>query len=133
MTQQPKLFFLVALPTNRSEKREATREVERILSKLQPIIDGFEKDLFNDNILCRDYGTLYERYLDLFNKTLSTISPNKLRYVAINPYYFKEMFSCEKVDMKDLDSTKTSKLLALTREKIRNFTFRHCYKNIEKQ
>lgn len=121
MTQQPKLFFLVALPTNRSEKREATREVERILSKLQPIVDGFEKDLFDDSISCIDYNTLYEHYLDLFNKTLNTISPNKLRYVAINPYYFKEMFSCEKVDMEDLGSTKISKLLVLTREKIRNF------------
>lgn len=127
MTQQPKLFLLVALPANRKEKREATREVERVLSKLQPVLDSFEKELFKKDNEDFDFKTIFNYYNDLFNAKIQTIAPNSLKYIAINPYYFKQMFTDNKVDMNDLQKeTKTSNFLSLTREIIRKFTFRHC-------
>ena len=72
------------LVNNRSDRRIADKEFQRIFETVNTIESNFYDELFNSEF---DYDTCYEFYLKLYNDFQIKFNPKSI-YYKVHPNYF---------------------------------------------
>lgn len=74
---------------SRNEKRRAKVEMDEFVLKIEPIVEEFEKDLFNtpDKV---DYNFLYGLYLEKITKACDWFNKHRCKVIQVDNYFFHE-------------------------------------------